>query len=56
MATSIQLCVVLFGTIFLGLLFGLMGIAISFLIAAIAHTVTLAIMNYHFIGGGKFDI
>ena len=56
LATSIQLCVVLFGTIFLGLLFGLMGIAISFLIAAIAHTVTLAIMNYHFIGGGKFDI
>tara|TARA_B100000029_G_C17540528_1_gene946520 strand:+ start:239 stop:1411 length:1173 start_codon:yes stop_codon:yes gene_type:complete len=56
LATSIQLCVVLFGTIFLGSLFGLMGIAVSFLIAAIAHTVTLAITNYHLIGGGKFDI
>jgi len=55
-ATIVQLCFVLFGTIFLGSLFGLTGIALSFLISGTAHTVTLSIINYHFIGKKKFDI
>ena len=56
LATIVQLCFVLVGTIFLGSLFGLIGVAFSFLLSGTAHAVTLSIINYHFIGRKKFDI
>lgn len=56
LTTIIQLCSVLLGTIFLGLYFGIMGIALSYLITTSVYTGTLAILNYHYIGVKKFDI
>jgi O-antigen/teichoic acid export membrane protein len=56
LTTIIQLCSVLFGTVFLGLYLGIIGIALSYLIATSVYAVTLAIINYHHIGAKKFDI
>jgi len=56
LATAVQLGFIMFGTIFLGMFYGIVGIGFSFLIASIAYASTLAILNYHYIGRGKFDI
>lgn len=56
LATIVQLSFVIVGTIFLGSLFGLIGVAFSFLLSGTALAVTLTIINYHFIGRKKFDI
>ena len=56
LATAAQLGFIICGTIFLGMFYGIVGIAFSFLIASIAYASTLAILNYQHIGKGKFDI
>jgi O-antigen/teichoic acid export membrane protein len=55
-SSIIQLCFVLIGTIILGLYYGIIGIAISFLISSTVHAGSLAVFNYNFIGSKKFDI
>tara|TARA_B100000029_G_scaffold494628_1_gene558620 strand:+ start:1289 stop:2461 length:1173 start_codon:yes stop_codon:yes gene_type:complete len=55
-ATSIQLCFIIIGIFSLGSMFGTLGIAISFLTAQIAYTISLAIINYNLIGEKRFDI
>ena len=55
-ANSVQLCVILIGTIFLGMLYGIIGVTIAFVLGNTAHAITLAIKNYKYVGGGKFDI
>ena len=55
-ANSVQLCVVLIGTISLGILYGIIGITIAFVLGNTVHAITLAIINYNYVGRGKFDI
>ena len=55
-STSVQLCVILIGTIFLGLLYDIIGVTIAFVLGNTVHAITLAIINYKYVGGGKFDI
>ena len=55
-ATSVQLCVILFGTIFLGILYGIIGITIAFVLGNTLYAITLATINYNYIGRKKFDI
>ena len=55
-ANSVQLCVILIGTIFLGILYGIIGVTIAFVLGNTIHAITLAIINYSYVGRGKFDI
>ena len=55
-ANSVQLCIILIGTVFLGLLYDIIGVTIAFVLGNTAHAITLAIINYKYVGGGKFDI
>ncbi len=55
-ANSVQLCVVLIGTISLGILYGIIGVTIAFVLGNTIHAITLAIINYNYVGRGKFDI
>ena len=55
-ANSVQLCVILIGTIFLGILYGIIGVIIAFILANIVYAITLAVINYNHVGKGKFDI
>ncbi len=55
-ANSVQLCVILIGTIILGILYGIIGVTIAFVLGNTVHTITLAIMNYKYVGKGKFEI
>ena len=55
-ANSVQLCVILIGTIFLGILYGIIGVTIAFVLGNTIHAITLAIINYNYVGRGKFDI
>jgi len=55
-ANSVQLCVILIGTIFLGMLYGIIGVTIAFVLGNTVHAITLAIINYNYVGRGKFDI
>ena len=55
-ANSVQLCVILIGTIFLGILYGIIGVTIAFVLGNTVHAITLAIINYNYVGRGKFDI
>ena len=55
-ANSVQLCVILIGTIFLGVLYGIIGVTIAFVLGNTVHAITLAIINYNYVGRGKFDI
>ena len=55
-ANSVQLCVILIGTIFLGILYGVIGVTIAFVLGNTVHTITLAIMNFKYVGKGKFEI
>ena len=51
-----QLCVVLIGTISLGILYGIIGVTIAFVLGNTVHAITLAMINYNYVGKGKFDI
>ena len=55
-STCVQLCLLLIGTIFLGLLYDIIGVTIAFVLGNTVHAITLAIINYKYVGGGKFDI
>ena len=55
-ANSLQLCVILIGTIFLGMHYGIIGVTIAFILGNTMYTITLAIINYNYVGKGKFDI
>ena len=55
-ANSVQLCVILIGTIFLGILYGVIGVTIAFVLGNTVHTITLAIINYNYVGKGKFEL
>jgi O-antigen/teichoic acid export membrane protein len=55
-ANSVQLCVILIATIFLGILYGIIGVTIAFVLGNTVHTITLAIINYNYVGRKKFDI
>ena len=55
-ANSVQLCVILIGTIFLGILYGIIGVTIAFVLGNTMYAITLAIINYNYVGQKKFDI
>lgn len=55
-ATIVQLVTTVLGVIILGTLFGIIGIAFSFLISNSINTIILATFNYIFIGKKKFEI
>jgi O-antigen/teichoic acid export membrane protein len=55
-ANSVQLCVILIATIFLGILYGIIGVTIAFVLGNTVHAITLAVINYNYVGKGKFDI
>ena len=55
-ANSVQLCVVLIGTISLGILYGIIGVTIAFVLGNTVHAIALTIINYKYVGRGKFDI
>ena len=52
----VQLCVILIATIFLGILYGIIGVAIAFVLGNTMHAITLAVVNYNYVGMKKFDI
>ena len=55
-ANSVQLCVILIGTIFLGILYGIIGVTIAFVLGNTIYAITLAAINYNYVGKKKFDI
>ena len=55
-ANLVQLCVILIATIFLGILYGIIGVAIAFVLGNTIHAITLAVINYNYVGKKKFDI
>ena len=55
-ANSVQLCVILIATIFLGILYGIIGVTIAFVLGNTVHAITLAVINYNYVGMKKFDI
>jgi len=55
-ANSVQLCVILIGTIFLGIFYGIIGVTIAFVLGNTMHAITLAAINYNYVGKKKFDI
>ena len=55
-ANSVQLCVILLGTIFLGILYGIIGVTIAFILGNTMYAITLAAINYNYVGKKKFDI
>ncbi len=55
-ANSVQLCVILIGTIILGVLYGIIGVTIAFILGNTMHAIILAVINYNYVGKKKFDI
>ena len=55
-ANSVQLCVILIGTIFLGILYDVIGVTIAFVLGNTIYATTLAVINYNYVGKKKFDI
>ena len=55
-ANSVQLCAILIGTIFLGILYGIIGITVAFVLSNTIYAITLAAINYNYVGKKKFDI
>ena len=51
-----QLCVILIGTIILGVLYGIIGVTIAFILGNTMHAIILAVINYNYVGKKKFDI
>ena len=55
-ANSVQLCAILIGTIFLGILYGIIGITVAFVLSNTIYAITLAAINYNYVGKKKLDI
>ena len=55
-SNSVQLCVILIATIFLGIHYGIIGVTIAFILGNTVYAITLAVINYNYVGRGKFDI
>ena len=55
-ANSVQLCVILIGTIILGMLYGIIGVTIAFILGNTMYAITLVVINYNYVGKKKFDI
>ena len=55
-ANSVQLCVILIGTIYLGILYSIIGVTVAFILGNTIYAITLAIINYKYVGKKKFDI
>ena len=55
-ANLVQLCAILIGTIFLGILYGIIGVTIAFVLGNTVYAITLAAINYNYVGKKKFDI
>ena len=55
-ANSVQLCVILIATIFLGILYGIIGVTIAFILGNTVYAIILTVINYNYVGKGKFDI
>jgi len=55
-ANSVQLCAILIGTIFLGILYGVIGITVAFVLSNTIYAITLAAINYNYVGKKKLDI
>jgi uncharacterized membrane protein AbrB (regulator of aidB expression) len=50
------MCVVIIATIFLGIFYDIIGVAIAFVLGNTVWAITLAAINYNYVGKGKFDI
>ena len=55
-ANSVHMCVVIIATIFLGIFYDIIGVAIAFVLGNTVWAITLAAINYNYVGKGKFDI
>ena len=55
-ANLVQLCAILIGTIYLGILYSIIGVTIAFVLGNTMYAITLAIINYKYVGKKKFDI
>ena len=55
-ANLVQLCVILIGTISLGILYGIIGVTIAFILGNTVYAIILTVINYNYVGKGKFDI
>ena len=55
-ANSVQLGVILIGTIVLGILYGIVGVTIAFILGNTMYAITLTVINYNYVGKGKIDI
>ena len=55
-ANSVHMCVVIIATIFLGIFYDIIGVAIAFVLGNTVWAITLAVINYNYVGKGKFDI
>ena len=55
-ANLVQLCAILIGTIYLGILYSIIGVTIAFVLGNTMYAITLAIINYNYVGKKKFDI
>ena len=55
-ANSVQLCAILIGTVILGILYGIIGVTIAFVLGNTIHAITLSAINYKYVGKKKFDI
>ena len=55
-ANSVQLCAILIGTIFLGMLYGIIGVTVAFVLSNTIYAITLATINYNYVGKKKLDI
>ena len=55
-ANLVQLCAILIGTIYLGILYSIIGVTVAFILGNTIYAITLAIINYKYVGKKKFDI
>jgi uncharacterized membrane protein len=55
-ANLVQLCAILIATVYLGILYGIIGVTVAFVLGNTIYAITLAIINYKYVGKKKFDI
>jgi uncharacterized membrane protein AbrB (regulator of aidB expression) len=55
-ANLVQLCAILIGTIYLGILYSIIGVTVAFILGNTIYAITLAIINYKYVGKNEFDI
>jgi len=55
-ANLVQLCAILIATVYLGILYGIIGVTVAFVLGNTMYAITLAIINYNYVGKKKFDI